>query len=526
MGEFLQPSAALLNQPDTLPDIDRAVERIIAALNKGEPILVYGDYDADGVCGTALLLSVLKNLGGKLFFYLPHREAEGYGFSLAGVEFAQKNAITLIITNDCGSSDIAAITAANALGIDVIVTDHHEPGAEHPPAFAFINPKRNDSRYPFRELAGTGVAFKLAWRLLATLKRTKQELTSLLDLVGLATIADVVPLIDENRILARLGLVALTHSQRPGIRALFEISRIQPTKLTARDVSFGLAPRINAAGRVGHANSALELLLTEDSETARNLARRLEEMNRSRQTVEDRILNEALHLIETERKLSQRVLLLARRNWQEGVIGIVAGKLAERFWRPCIMVALKDGLGKGSGRSITGFNIYEALSHCRNHLLAFGGHRYAAGMKLKEESLSALDAAINAFADRLPAEVFQPTLHIEAIADLTEINQELIDNLARLEPYGPDNPEPIFATLGLEVVGYPRRIGRDRQHLKFKVRGNNCVLPAIAWERSSELLNLTIGKPNHLDICYTVELDKFNGRNELLLNILDLKTKD
>lgn len=524
--EFLNPTAARLHKPDTLPDIQPATERIIAALEKHEPILVYGDYDVDGISGTALLVSTLKNLGAPCHYYLPHRETEGYGFSRNGVHFARDRGIRLIITTDCGSTDLENLALAKRENIDVIVTDHHEPGVNpHPPALAFVNPKRPDSCYPFRELSGSGVAFKLAWHLLARLGRPKEELIALVDLAGLGTLADVVPLIGENRLLARLGLIALARSTRPGIRALRAVSGLSGKPLSARDISFVLGPRLNAAGRIGHAHLALELLLTEDESRAQEIARELDRLNRQRQALEDKLLSEALELIQAERLLDDRVLVLARPGWSQGVLGIVAARLVERFWRPSIMITLNRDIGKGSGRSISGFNLYQALERCSEHLLAFGGHRYAAGLKITADRLPRLREELNRFARTLPEEIFQPTLHIEAVSDLAAIDETLLSYLDRFEPFGPDNPEPIFASLGLEVVGYPRRFGRDRAHLKFRVRSGDRVLEAIAWERSGELLNLEIGRPGHLDICYTVERDTFSGASRLRLNVLDLRTK-
>jgi single-stranded-DNA-specific exonuclease len=521
---FLNPSPARLHRPDTLPDINLATERILDAVKNKEPILVYGDYDVDGICGTAILVTTLKQIGALVNYYLPHRHTEGYGVSRAGVEFAIKNHFRVMITNDCGSTDIENLSHAYRAGIDVIVTDHHEPGKLHPPALAFVNPKRSDSNYPFRELAGAGVAFKLAWQLLASLNRAKEELIALLDLVGLATIADIVPLIGENRILARLGISALNKSERPGFRMLLEVSRLHSKKLSPRDIAFALAPRINAAGRVSHARTALELLLTNDENTARSLAQQLEQLNRIRQQQEDIILNEARRLIETHAKYDKRVLVLAQPHWNEGIIGIVASKLVDEFWRPCILISLLPDIGKGSARSVSGFNLYEALKNTSEHLINFGGHRYAAGVKIKPDKIPLFEHSINEYAASLPDSIFQPTLKIEALADLNEITLQIVNYLSKLQPFGPDNPEPIFASTGLEVVGYPRRIGKNKDHLKFKVRAGNVVLPAIAWERSCDIINLQIGQPGHLDICYTLTSDNFNGTKQIRLNVLDLKT--
>ncbi len=521
--EFLNPSPSRLNKPETLPDIALATKRIIAALEKRESILVYGDYDVDGVCGSALLVSVLKKLGGKVHYYIPHRETEGYGVSIEGVEYARNNQVSLIITTDCGSSSFSALKIAKSLGIDVIVTDHHEVDAEALPVLAFVNPKRKDSAYPFRELSGVGVAFKLAWSLLATLGRPKEELIALVDLVGLGTIADMVPLIGENRIIARLGLVALKKSSRPGIRALLSVSGLTRTNLTARDVAFIIAPRLNAAGRVGHAHTALNLLLTESPQSGTLLAQELEKLNQIRQSVEETIYTEAIHLIEKEKLFDQRVIVLAREGWNEGVVGIVAARIVEEFFRPSIVISLKGDVGKGSGRSITGFNLYEATKSAKEHLLIFGGHRYAVGVKLKPEKVIPFTAAINQFALKLPEEVFQPTLQIEAITELSQFDKNVLTALARFEPFGPENLEPVFATLGLEVVGFPRRVGKGKRHLRFKVKAKNTILPAIAWNRSSDLLSLRIGKPDHLDICYTIK-PNFSTTARMVLNILDLGT--
>lgn len=522
--EFLNPVPAQLHRPEHLPDINLATERIISAIKNREPMLVYGDYDVDGVCGTAILISVLKSLGAKVYYYLPHRHTEGYGVSPKGIEFAFKHGIRLLITNDCGSNDIETLTTAQNAGIDIIVTDHHEPGHIPPPALAFINPKRTDSNYPFRELAGAGVAFKLAWQLLATFNRTKEELISLLDLVGLATIADVVPLIGENRIIARLGLNALGRTKRPGLKELFSVSRLKPSLLSARNIAFIIAPRLNAAGRVGHARIALELLLTEDQNRAQLLAEELEQLNRSRQQIEDNILSSARRLIERDEKDKERVIILAEQGWNEGIIGIVAARLVEEFWRPCVLISLKENIGKGSARSVTGFNLYEALSITKQHLINFGGHRYAAGLQILPTEIIRFEQAIKNFAATLPEEIFKPSLHIEAVVGLEELTPEIIDYLTRLEPFGPDNPEPVFASTGLEVVGYPRRVGRTQEHLKFKVRGGAAILSAIAWQRSNQILNLPIGKPGNLDICYTIASDNFNGKKQIQLNIIDLKT--
>ena len=497
---FLDPSPARLRKPDLLPDIIPATERIIAAINNRERILIYGDYDVDGVTGTVLLVSVLSRLGADVIYYLPHREAEGYGFSAQGLQFAVAQGAKLIVTNDCGSNDHDTLAAARDAGIDVIVTDHHELGktkddgrgtmdAERlPPALAVVNPKRADSAYPFRELAGVGVAFKLAWSVLSALGRPREELIALLDLVGLGTIADIVPLVDENRVLARIGLNAIRRSPRPGLQALLKVAGIADKPLTGYSIGFMLAPRLNAAGRVGHAELAARLLLTRDESEAATLAAELDSLNRSRQSLEEKILTQATALVEAGQLANRRAIVVAAEGWREGVIGIVAAKLVDRFSRPCIVVALKDDRGKGSGRSVTGFNLHAALAACSGHLLAFGGHKYAAGLSLTRESLPGFSSALAEYASGFPEDVFEPTLHIDAVAPIEQIDDAFVTALEKFEPFGPDNAAPLFASLGLEVVGYPRKVGKN--HLKLSVRAGEGTLEAIAWGRSAEVVNL------------------------------------
>ncbi len=537
---FLDPSPGRLRKPDLLPDITRATERIIAAIKRHERILIYGDYDVDGVTGTVLLVSTLSRLGADVLYYLPHREAEGYGFSAQGLQFAIAQGAKLIVTNDCGSSDYDTLAAAAKAGIDVIVTDHHElartkneeRGTKNeerlPQAFAVVNPKRSDSAYPFRELAGVGVAFKLAWSVLSALNRPREELIALLDLVGLGTIADIVPLTDENRVLARIGLNAIRHSPRPGLQALLKVAGIADKPLSGYSIGFMLGPRLNAAGRVGHAELAARLLLTPDPAEAAALAAELDGLNRSRQALEERILTQATALVEAGRLAERRAIVVAAEGWHQGVIGIVAAKLVDRFSRPCIVVALKDDRGKGSGRSVTGFDLHAALQSCAEHLLAFGGHKYAVGLSLTRDRLPGFSSALAEYADGFPGDVFEPTLHIDAVAPIAQIDDAFVTALERFEPFGPDNAAPLFASLGVEVVGYPRKVGKN--HLKLAVRAGDRTLEAIAWGRSAEIVNLGGLSPqgdspqNLIDICYTVARRTYAGRTSTQLTLRDLRT--
>lgn len=520
--EFLEPSPARLNKPDSLPDIGPATDRILAAIEKGQRICVYGDYDVDGVCGTALLTVALRGLGADVIHYLPHRRSEGYGLSLDGVEHCRQHKVCLLVTNDCGSTDHAEVDAAREAGIDVVITDHHQPPAELPPALAVVNPKRPDSEYPFPELAGVGVAFKLVWSLLSRLGRPRQELTDLLDLVGLGTIADVVPLIDENRILARFGLEAIRSSRRPGLRALCDKCGISDRPLRSYDVGYVLGPRLNAAGRVSHAHDAARLLLSEDQEESARLATRLDRLNRERQVLEEKTMAQAVQLIEPPGLHKQRVVVVARPGWNEGVIGIVAARLVERYHRPCFVIALTRDRGRGSGRSVSGFDLYASLKTCSSHLLGFGGHKYAAGLTISKDEVDTFRSAINAVAADVPEDVFRRTLDIDVVADLDAVEPGLVCLLSTLEPFGPGNSRPVFASLGVGIVGYPRRFGTN--HLKFNVRAGTEILEAVAWKRSHDLPDMQPDCPEALDICYTVERSTFRSRTTTRLSIRDMRT--
>ncbi len=528
MRAFLRPKLEDLENPLLLPDIERAVERISKAIKTPERILIYGDYDADGVTATALLVYLLKQLGVTASFYIPRREREGYGLSDTGIWQAKEEGFNLIISVDCGTTAVEEINLASHLGIDVIVCDHHEPkeSSPLPPAYALINPKRKDSRYPFPELAGVGVAFKLAWALITALGKFPAFLYEHLDLVALGTIADVVSLTGENRILAKFGMAQLSNTKKPGLRALLKITGLENKEISAYHIGFILGPRINASGRLSEAEKAVRLLITEDPAEALELAKELDSENRLRQSIEEGILKEATARIEQEDWQRKRVLVLASENWHEGVVGIVAARVVERYSRPAILIALKENRGKGSGRSIPGFHLYQALKACEDHLLSFGGHKYAAGVLVSRDELESFEETINSYAFKhFPDDLFQKRLFVDSVASLSEIDERLLQILQWFEPFGPDNPSPVFSTRALEVVGYPRTVGKVRDHLKFKVRENDKVLSAIAFGMGEQLLKLEVGKKEHIDIAYQFEENTFTGKPRLELTIKDLKIR-
>lgn len=521
IADFLAPSAARLHRPDRLPDIEAATDRIIGAIDTEERICVHGDYDVDGVSGTALLVSALRRLGANVCYYLPHRETEGYGLSPTGLDYCTKTGVDLLVTVDCGSADHAEIRTAIGLGIDVIVTDHHEIPGKLPPALAVVNPKRADSDYEFAPLSGSGVAFKLVWNLLSRLGRPREELTDLLDLVALGTIADVVPLVGENRILARFGLTALRRSSRPGLRALMRRAGIPDRRLSGYDISFVLGPRLNAAGRISHAGDAARLLLTDDAQEAEQLARDLDALNRERQGKEERTLQDALRLVAKQDLERQRSVVVARSGWPEGVLGIVAARLVEKYARPAIVISLRGDQGRGSARSVNGFDLYAALDSCRRFLLDFGGHRHAAGLTVPANRLEDLRAGLENYASMLPDDVFLPSISVDAVASLDEINDGVVDFIQQLEPLGAGNPAPVFASLGLELAGFPRAIGRNRNHLRLRLAGRGREIEAVAWNRGADLVRLPSGR--RIDAVYVLERHSYRGQTTTRLRIKDLR---
>lgn len=523
--EFLNPSLAQLHQPKLLPDLEKAVLRIIQAIEKKEAILIYGDYDVDGVTGTALLLRTLRAVGAKVSFYIPNRIKEGYGLSETGILYAKTQGFNLVISVDCGTTDFQEIEMAKNLNIDVIVCDHHETKDTLPVAYAIINPKRHDSNYPFYELGGVGVAFKLAWGLLSALNQPKEYLTEHLDIVALGIIADIVPLTEENRVLAKFGLKQIPKTKKLGLQALLKIAGINKHEITPYEVGFMLAPRINASGRLSQAEKAVRLLTTNDKAEAEIIAQELNQENARRQTLENEILNQAIEIIDKKELNKNKILVLGDERWHEGVVGIVASRIVERFYRPTILLAIKQDKIKGSGRSILGFNIYQALKYCQDNLLGFGGHKYACGVELLKDNLERFSQKLQEYAEtNLSLELLQRKLYVDAKLSFYDMTQNLIKILKQLEPFGQGNPTPNFLTSSLEVVGFPKIVGKD--HLKFKLRENkDKILEAIAFGRSSEILRLEKGKEDHIDIVYTFDEHTFAGKSKPQLVIKDIRIR-
>jgi single-stranded-DNA-specific exonuclease len=528
---FLEPGLDDLHDPFLLPDALPAVERIARAIRDGEKILVHGDYDVDGVCAAALTTRVLRILKANVEVFVPHRQIHGYDLHVETVRRAAVEGVRLIITVDCGIIAFEAAEAAANAGVDLIVTDHHEPHPDGnvPRAVAVVNPKRPDSAYPFPDLCGTGVAYKLCCALVHHLGVSSSAFrTVFLDLVALATCADCMPLVDENRVFVKHGLETLQQTNKAGLKALMKVASVHPQGVTARCLGFALGPRINAIGRLDAAEHALKLLLTGDAAEAETLAQRLDEANRERQQEQERILQEALR--QAERLLDDRILVLASPKWHPGVIGIVASKLCEALCRPTIMVSIDEdtGMARGSCRSVAGFHIFEALTACRELFVSCGGHQAAAGFSIDPDNVSALrDALQEIAASELDEELLQPTVQVAHELPLPSLDMRLAQELTRLAPYGHGNPEPVFLTRELSVMEQRRLASKavnGTDHLKLRlhhpaIRRGLEALFWRAWPRAEECLAET-----HIDACYTLEINQYGGYRNLQLNLVDLRS--
>ena len=535
VATFLKPTLNTLVSPWRMDDMDKAASRLAEAIQSRRRIVVYGDYDTDGVTACALLIRACRAAGYSLGYRLPSRFEEGYGIS---ADFAQKavaDKIDLVITVDCGTSEHDNIRLMSENGIEVIVTDHHEPGdRELPPeAYAILNPKRQDSSYPFRELTGVGVAFKLAWALYEKLSGSskvephlREALLSLLPLAAIGTIADVAPLVDENRTIVARGLKAM-HSACPGISALLEICRLGAGDLTARSVAFSLSPRLNAAGRMGNADLSLELLVEDDPVNARRLAEILDRQNTERQTLCQTILDQAEDEAEKTHDLANdAAILVARTGWHEGVIGIVAGRLSEIFGKPAAVISFPTGQdrGRGSARSITGLNLYQVMSNSRKHLLTFGGHELAAGFTVERSEVEGLrQSFFRECAAQIRRNNIAPTIHIDAEVRLSDINIRLVEEMEMLLPFGQGNPEPKFLVRGVKMAGNVHLMGPKRQHFYFNVAEGGMAYRAVVFNNRSLIPILDGAARRPVDIIFTPALNTFYSSPRLELRVDDIK---
>jgi len=519
--EFLSISPENFHDPFCFRDMPKAVKTIEEQLHQGGKILIYGDYDVDGITSTALLFLFLKSRNAQVEYYIPNRNEEGYGLHEEVIYQAGEKGTGLIITVDCGISSAKEVQLARSLGIKTVITDHHQPPRELPEAEAIINPKINDSGYPFSDLAGVGVVWKLAQALDHNLGKKKTCLWEYLDLVCLGTIGDVVPLTGENRIIVGLGLDFLPQG-RAGIRALMEVAGFKEKTVTTGQVSFGLAPRLNAAGRISDAGQGVELLTCEDYQSCREIAEELNKQNVLRQAWEKEILQQATDKIEKEINLQEDyVLVLWGEDWHVGIIGIVASRLVEKYYRPVILLSLEGELVKGSARSIAGFNIFLALEQCKDLLIQFGGHKQAAGLKMAAANLSAFRRRINAIAHRiLTQEQLIPQVKIDLEIEVNGSEGDLALEVEKLAPFGLGNPCPVFASRGLKVAD-AKLVGGNSAHLKLRFEAHQCYVDAIGFNKAPDFEWLVLG--NKVDAAFTLEINKYNGREKTQFVLKDIQ---
>ncbi len=522
---FLRPHLASVHSPHDLPDMGPAVERIERAVAGGETILVHGDYDADGMSAAALLTLGFRELGGSVEAFVPHRTRDGYDLSDAGIKKASESGASLIVTADCGVTASAAVAKAASMGIDVVVTDHHRPGSEIPRAIAVVDPMLPGSRYPFRDLAGVGVAFKLLSALYERVGADAPSLNQHLDLVALGTVADQMPLTGENRILVRAGLRALERSRKTGLRSLLASAGISPDRrIEAEDISFRLAPRLNSVGRMAEADAGLRLLLAGDPREAERLADYLERQNAERRLTDTRVYEDVKREVRSRLRDEDRAVVLWGDDWHPGVLGIVASRLVESYHRPAIVISFDGDVGRGSGRSTEGFHLFNALQECEPILERFGGHRMAAGLTVRRERVEELATRLQEMArrdlsDREPVEEIRLDLEVS----VKRLGYDLLRWLGHLAPFGSGNPTPVLMVRGV-TLDRPSRVGNDGGHLRFQLVGDGQRVPAIAFGMGRRLAEARSSE--RMDVALEIAENSWNGRREVQARVLDFRPTD
>ena len=525
--KFLDPSLHDLLDPYLMKGMDAAVDRVVRALQSKEKIVIYGDYDVDGITSISLMVRYLRQLNGDVGYFIPHRMVEGYGLSEAGLDSVAEMGASLVITVDCGISACEAIEYARSKGLEMIVTDHHEPGdSPLPNAEAILNPKQPGDKYPEKELAGIGVAFKFCQGISERLGVGQYQLNEHLDLVAIGSIADIVPLIGENRVFAKLGLEKMRVSEKPGIRALISLAGLENKNLDSSDIVFSMAPRINAVGRMGDAERGVRLFLSDDMEESRELAKILEEENRYRREVDVQTLEQAREAISQQIDLDERwTIVLHSESWHPGVLGIVASRLVEEYYRPTVLISFDEaGEGKGSARSVSNFHLYEALKRCAHSLEVYGGHKYAAGLQLKRESLEEfIESFDRAAHEMLDPRDLVPEIMVDLEIDLDQANDNLLESIERFRPYGPGNPKPVLVVSDLSVVGYPKIVGTN--HLKMRVRKDSHQIEVIGFGMADKLKEINTAREK-ISIAFVLEENIWNNTRQLQANLKDIKVSD
>ncbi|MCB1194986.1 single-stranded-DNA-specific exonuclease RecJ [bacterium] len=524
--KFLNVSLNDLHDPFLLGGMHKAVDRILDAVNKRETVIVHGDYDVDGITSTALISTILKMAGTPVHYYIPNRAIEGYGLGEEGISFAERNGAKLLITVDCGINSVSEVTELNKRNIDVIVTDHHIAGPVLPPAVAVVNPNLPDSAYPFKQLAGVGVSFKLVHGILKKARERKMsafnkiDLREQLDLVALGTISDMMPLIDENRIFVKYGLKQLTKTQKIGLQQLKKSAFIPDgTVMETTHISFLMAPRLNSIGRLREADLGVDLLTAQDAEEAEKYASVIEDNNRDRQRLEEEVFSDAKKIIDSGLEFkNNHVLVVAKEGWAVGIVSIVASRLTREYHKPAIVFSIEDGIGRGSARSIKNFDMLGALHKCKDFLQEFGGHSLAAGLSIHAKNIDVFTKKINEVAGKeLTSDDLVPEIYIDSKLRLIDIGDELIKETERLAPFGEKNRRPVFLSEGVSVQGFPRCFGRN--HIKFVVEEKGFIQEVIAFNMQECMKDLTKG--DKVDIVYSLNKTHYTGIRTIQLQLLD-----
>lgn len=513
---FLHPTRNDFHDPFQMPDMQKAIDRILQAKQEGEKVIIYGDYDADGITSITVLKSFLQDIGMEVDEYIPNRLEEGYGLNKPAVQTIAEQNYSLMITVDCGISAVEEIAYANSLGIETIVTDHHEVGEELPNAVAVVDAKRKDNTYPCRDLAGVGVVFKVIQALSQTLHLPEEDYLKYLDIVCVGTISDIVPLVDENRVIAKLGLMLINQTKNIGLKSLLLSSGYQ--KIDSNTISFGVAPRINACGRMGHAEQALKLFLSKNIQEVKELTTILNEYNRQRQETEKRIYEEAVAQISQKHLDQNNTIIVAGENWHHGVIGIVSSKITELYFKPSILLCREGELAKGSGRSIPGFDLHEALMKCPNTIEKFGGHSMAIGITIQTSKLENFKQEFEQIAKETHIEEIQPIIFIDGKIELSDLTKQMVESLKQLEPFGEGNKTPIFVFRNLKIDSI--RALSEGKHLKLTLKEGNTIVNAIGFNLGQLTEEYRIG--DRLDVVGVLEINTFNGTDSLQINIKDM----
>jgi len=523
---FFNPSLDYLHDPFLMKDMNIAVDRLSTAIKRNEKILVYGDYDVDGTTAVALVYSFLKEQYSNVDYYIPDRYKEGYGVSFEGLDYAYSSNCKLVITLDCGIKATEKIQYARTKGLDVIICDHHYPGGDIPKALAVLDPKQPGCSYPYKELSGCGVGFKLVHAYSKIHGIPFYSILNYLDLVAVSIASDIVPITGENRVLAYYGLKQLNDSPRTGLREIIREAEITRA-LTVEDVVFKIGPRINAAGRMETGSKAVELLISNDTKLAAGISREINNFNIERRSVDRVITNEAMRMISEDQQTSNsKTTVLFNPSWKKGVIGIVASRLIETYYRPTVILTESNGFATGSARSVQGYDLYQAIEACSDLLESFGGHMFAAGLTLKKENIKPFIERFEQYVNStITEDQMQPRIFIDTELSFSEINEEFFRIMNQFQPFGPENMSPVFMSRNVYDTGYGRMVGSSGEHLKLELyqdKASMKTLPGIAFSQSDKFEYIKGGNP--FDICYSVEMNEFRGSRNLQLNIRDIKT--